>query len=205
MDNYVTGKMIKELRVKQNLTQMQLADIVGVSEKTISKWETGRGLPDISLLQPLSRALKISVGELMCGEYISNGNKSSNMQKSKFYVCKTCGNIIHSMGESVVSCCGENLLLLQAKDENDKHSINVELIENEIFVSLNHEMSKEHYILFIAYITNDRCEIVKLYPEQNAETRFFCRGKGTIYAYCNKGGLFKKSFQPLTVCRNIKK
>lgn len=54
-------------------------------------------------------------------------------------------------------------------------------------------MTKAHYISFIAYLTNDRCEIVKLYPEQNAETRFLKRGKGIINAYRNKDGLIKKN------------
>ena len=58
---------------------------------------------------------------------------------------------------------------------------------------LNHEMTKQHYISFIAYVTVDRCEIVKLYPEQEAMTRFLRRDSGTIYVYCNKDGLIKKN------------
>lgn len=192
MNNYITGKIIKELREKQNLTQTELADIIGVSDKTISKWETGKGLPDISLIEALAKNLKVSVIELMNGEYITNQNKSSNMLKSNFSVCPICGNIIHTMGENINSCCGINLPILEADFENNKHIINCDIVENEFFVSINHEMSKDHYISFIAYITNDRCEIVKLYPEQNAEVRFLKRGKGIIYAYCNKDGLIKK-------------
>lgn len=192
MNNYVTGKIIKDLREKQNLTQSKLAEDISVSDKTISKWETGKGLPDISLLEPLSNALGVSVIELMNGEQIINKNKSSNIMNSKFYVCPICGNIIHSMGENLISCCGVTLPTIEAEMEDEKHEINYEIIENEIFVSLKHSMSKEHYISFIAYLTNDRCELVKLYPEQNAETRFFYKGKGIIYAYCNKDGLIKK-------------
>lgn len=121
-----------------------------------------------------------------------NKNKSSNMLKSNFFVCPICGNIIHSMGENINSCCGITLPILEAEMEKDEHIINCELIENELFISMNHEMSKDHYISFIAYITNDRYEIVKLYPEQNVEARFFNRGTGIIYVYCNKDGLFKK-------------
>ena len=192
MNNYITGKIIKELREKQRLTQVELAEIIGVSDKTISKWETGNGLPDIALIEPLSKALKVSVIEFMNGEYITNKNISGNMLKSKFYVCPVCGNIIHSMGENINSCCGINLPVLEAELENDKHIINCETVENENFISINHDMSKEHYISFVAYVTVDRCEIMKLYPEQNAEVRFLKRGKGIIYAYCNKDGLVKK-------------
>lgn len=191
MNNYVTGKIIKELREKEKLTQMELAGIIGVSDKAISKWETGKGLPDINLIESLSKALKVSITELMNGEYIINKNKSSNMLKSKFSVCPVCGNIVHTMGESVNSCCGINLPVLEAEPENEKHIINCKTIENEYYIYINHDMTKEHYISFIAYVTNDRCEIQKLYPEQNAEARFLKRGKGIIYAFCNKDGLIQ--------------
>ena len=192
MNNYITGKIIKELREKQNLTQMELGDIIGVSDKTISKWETGKGLPDIALIEPLASALKVSVIEFMNGEYVTNNNKSGNMLKSNFSVCPICGNIIHSMGENINSCCGINLPVLESELENEKHIIKCETVENENFISINHDMNKEHYISFVAYVTIDRCEIVKLYPEQNAEVRFSKRGKGIIYAYCNRDGLIKK-------------
>ena len=194
MNNYITGKIIKELREKEQLTQLELADIIGVSDKAISKWETGKGLPDITLIEPLSKALKVSIIELMNGEYIINQNKSSNMLKSKFSVCPVCGNIIYTMGENMNSCCGINLPILEAEPENEKHILNCEIVENEFYIWIKHEMTKDHYISFIAYITNDRCEIVKLYPEQNAEARFLKRGKGIIYVYCNKDGLIKKIY-----------
>lgn len=193
MNNYITGKIIKELREKEKITQLELANIIGVSDKAISKWETGKGLPDITLIEALSKALKVSIIELMNGEYILNQNKSSNMLKSKFSVCPICSNIIYTMGENINSCCGINLPILETEIENKKHIINCEIIENEYYISIEHDMTKEHYISFIAYITNDRCEIVKLYPEQNAEARFLKRGKGIIYIYCNKDGLIKKN------------
>lgn len=191
MNNYITGKIIKELREKQILTQAELGDIIGVSDKTVSKWETGKGLPDISLIEPLALALKVSVIELMSGEYIINKNKSANMLKSKFSVCPICGNIIHSMGENLVFCCGINLPQLESEDENERHKISCEYIENEYYVTVAHEMTKEHYISFIAYVTGGRCEIQKLYPEQRPEARFMKRGRGIIFAFCNKDGLFE--------------
>ena len=193
MNNYVTGKIIKELREKQKFTQLELADIIGVSDKTVSKWETGKGLPDITLIEPLSKVLKVSVIELMNGEYITNQNKSANMLKSHFCVCPICGNIIYAIGENINSCCGINLPVLEAEAENETHIINCETVENEYFISIDHDMTKEHYISFIAHVTYDRCEIVKLYPEQSAQARFLKRGKGKIYAYCNKDGLIIKS------------
>ncbi|MDD6468064.1 MAG: helix-turn-helix domain-containing protein [Erysipelotrichaceae bacterium] len=191
MNHYVTGKIIKDLREKNGLTQSRLAQAINVSDKTISKWETGKGLPDITLLQPLAAVLGVSVVELMNGEQIINRNIASNIKNSKFYVCPICGNIIHSMGESLISCCGVTLPILEPEDD-EKAIIDSEIIESEIYVNIDHPMTKDHYLSFIAYITNDRCEIVKLYPEQNAETRFFYKGKGMIYVYCNKDGLIKR-------------
>ena len=192
MDSYVTGTTIKELREMRNLTQAALAERIGVSSKTVSKWETGKGLPDISLLQPLARALGISVIELMNGEHITNKNISANMLRCKFYVCPVCGNIIHSAGNAVVSCCGITLPPLEAEDADDGHAVTVENVEDEQFISVRHPMTKEHFISFVAYVTSDRIQLVKLYPEGNAETRLQMRGMGYLYYYCNRHGLFKK-------------
>lgn len=191
MNNYITAKTIKSLREENKLTQQDLAEILSVSDKTISKWETGRGLPDITLIEPLANALFVSVAELMTGECIINKNKSGNMSKCKFYVCPICGNIFYSMGESAISCCGVSLPPLEVEEGDEKHIINIEKAENESFVTINHPMTKDHYILFLAKVNSDRVEIVKLYAEGNAETRFFNRGNCTIFAYCNKHGLFK--------------
>ena len=67
MNQYVTGTTIKELREKNKITQGQLAEKLGVSDKTVSKWETGKGYPDITLLEPIADALRVSVAELITG------------------------------------------------------------------------------------------------------------------------------------------
>lgn len=192
MDNYITGKIIKDLREKNALTQTDLAKKLSISDKTVSKWETGRGLPDISMVEPIAKALGVSVIELMNGACIHNKNRSANVFKGGFYVCPVCGNVIHALGENVIVCCGVTLPKLEAEEGVDAHEIVVAESDGDYYVTLSHEMSKEHYISFIAYITWDRCEIKKLYPESSAEARFTRRGRGTVYAYCNQDGLFKK-------------
>ena len=192
MNSYVTGATIRQLREKRNLTQAELAERIGVSSKTISKWETAKGLPDISLLQPLAQALNISVIELMNGEHIINKNISANMLRSQFHVCPICGNVIHSTGSSVISCCGITLPALEAEEADDDHTINIETVEDEHFITVHHPMTKEHFISFIAFVTSDRMQLVKLYPEGNAETRLQLRGRGYLYWYCNQHGLFRK-------------
>ena len=192
MNTYVTSATIKQLREKRGLTQAELAEKIGVSDKTISKWETAKGLPDISLLQPLAQALGISVIELMNGEHIINKNTSANMLRCKFYVCPVCGNIIHSTGDSLISCCGITLPALEAETAEEDHAVCIEQVEDEHFVTVAHPMTKQHYISFVAYVTSDRIQMVKLYPEGNPETRLQLRGFGMLYWYCNQHGLFKK-------------
>ena len=192
MNTYVTGTTIKNLRETRNMTQAELAERIGVSSKTVSKWETAKGLPDISLLQPLAQALGISVIELMNGEHITNKNISANMLRCKFYVCPICGNIIHSTGSTLVSCCGITLPPLEAENADEHHSITVENVEDEHFLTVHHPMTKQHYISFVAFVTSDRLQMVKLYPEGDAQTRLQLRGMGYLYYYCNRHGLFKK-------------
>lgn len=190
MNHYVTGSTIRELRETKKLTQKQLAETLCVSDKTVSKWETGRGLPDISLLEPLASALGISVAELLSGECFINANRSANLLRSKFYVCPICGNVIWAAGEGAFSCCGVSLPPLEAEEPDDAHKICVERIENEWYATVDHPMSKSHFISFLAFVTDNRVQIARLYPEQNAEARFSLCGQGRLYAYCNRHGLF---------------
>ena len=192
MDTYITSSTIKHLREKLGMTQAQLADKLGVSSKAVSKWETAKGLPDITLIEPLANALSVSVMELMTGDTVINRNRSSNILRSKFYVCPICGNVIRTIGDTVVSCCGITLPALEAEDLDEGHQITVEKVEDEHFITVHHDMTKEHFISYIAYITGDRVQFVKFYPEGNAETRLNIRGRGYLYIYCNKHGLMKK-------------
>ena len=192
MNTYVTGNTIKQLRESHGLTQAELAEKIGVSSKTVSKWETGKGLPDITLLQPLAQALGISVIELMNGEQITNRNVSANLLRGKFYVCPVCGNAIHSTGSALVSCCGITLPPLEAEEADEEHGITIENVEDEHFITVHHPMTKGHFISFLAYVTCDRVQLVKLYPEGNPETRMQLRGRGQLYYYCNRHGLFRK-------------
>ena len=192
MNTYVTGATIKQLREERHLTQSELAQMIGVSSKTVSKWETAKGLPDISLLQPLAQALGISVIELMNGEQIINRNISANMLRCKFYVCPICGNVIHGTGNAVVSCCGVTLPALEAEEAEEHHAVTIENVEDEHFITVQHPMTKQHFISFAAYVTSDRIQMVKFYPEGNAETRMQLRGRGYLYYYCNLHGLFRR-------------
>ncbi len=191
MDTYITGATIKRLREEKGLTQLQLAEELGVTAKAVSKWETAKGLPDISLVESLSKTLSVSVMELMSGNTVINKNISSNILFSKFYVCPVYGNVIHTTGAAVISCCGITLPPLEADEVDEWHTISIENVEDEKFITVSHDMTKSHYISFIAYVTSDKVQFVKLYPEGNAETRMQFRGRGFLYIYCNRHGLMK--------------
>ena len=96
------------------------------------------------------------------------------------------------MGEAVISCCGIMLPPLEADEPDDAHSATLVEIEDEQFITIHHEMTKSHYISFLAYVTTDKVQFIKLYPEGNAECRLKIRGRGYLYWYCNRHGLMKQ-------------
>ena len=190
MDRYVTSSVIRKLRESKKMTQEELAEKIHVSGKAVSKWETGQGFPDVSLLEPLAQALDISVIELFSGEDVRNRNRSSNMLNGLFYVCPVCGNAIRATGEAVVCCCGVTLPPLEAEPADDEHTIRTQVVEDEYYVTIDHPMTKDHYISFLAAVSDQCVQFVKLYPEGNAEARFKINRVRKLYAYCNHHGLF---------------
>ncbi len=191
MNQYITGAMIKRLREERKISQTGLAEAIGVSDKAVSRWETGRGYPDITLIEPLAAALGVSVIELFSGDDVVNTNKASKMLKMKLYVCPVCGNLIQAAGEAVISCCGITLPPLEAEPADDSHKVRIERVEDEYYLSVGHGMEKDHFISFITAVRDDGFETVKLYPEGNAEARFRIRGTRYFYIYCNRHGLFR--------------
>ena len=191
MDQYVTGAVIRRFREEKKMTQAALAERLNVSDKAVSKWETGRGYPDITLIEPIARALGISVLELLSGNGITNQNRSFNMRRTRMYVCPICGNIVWAAGEAVISCCGLALLPLEAEEPDAAHALEAEIVEDEYFVRVPHEMTKTHYISFFASVTDEGVRIVKCYPEGNAEARFPIRMTREIFYYCNRHGFFR--------------
>ena len=190
MDCKKIGKLILELRKDKNMTQKQLADLMNISDKTISKWERGLGCPDISLLPDLAQILGVNVDKILEGEINSNELAGGNMNKIKFYVCPQCNNLVTSTGEIDISCCGKKIEALSASKADDNHKLNIEPVEDELYITSNHDMKKDHYISFVAYVKGDRVLIVKQYPEWNLQVRFRKQGHGKLYFYCINHGLY---------------
>ena len=195
MNHYVTGAMIRRLREEKRLTQAELAAKLCVSDKSVSKWETGRGLPDVTLLQPLSAALGISVPELLSGECVTNTNRAGNMLRQKWYVCPLCGNVINSSGEALVSCCGITLPPLEAEEPDEEHVLHFERSEDEYYVTSEHPMTREHHLSFLAAVSDRGTELVRLYPEEEAMGRFKITRTKYLLCCCNRHGLFSVKVQ----------
>ena len=192
MDCSKVGELILKLRMEKGMTQKNVADAMNISDKTISKWERGLGCPDVSLLTELSNIFGVNIEKILNGNLDPNDADGGNMKKIKFYVCPNCGNIITVTGEAEISCCGRKLDALSSKHEDAEHEIVVQEIEGDYYITIEHQMDKEHYISFIAYASYDRVLIVKLYPEQDAQVRFPKMYGGKLYAYCTKHGLCMK-------------
>lgn len=184
------GHMIKTLREKKGMTQLELASTLNLSDRTISKWETGRGYPDITFLEKIAALFSLSVSELLSGAAVTNFNVSGNMLKASFYVCPVCGNVIVSTGEASVSCHGIMLGKLEKNGVDEEHDVTLSIVEDEYFISISHPMTKEKYISFIAALSSDRVQTVKLYPEGNAEARVKMNGVREILFYSNTDGLY---------------
>lgn len=190
--NDSTGRLIARLRGEKGLTQRELAEMLSVSDKAVSKWERDGGLPDVGLLPALASALGVDVDALLSGSLTQNDEETGNMKKLKFYVCPNCGNIMTATGEGELSCCGRALAPLEAKTPDEAHQITVETVEDEWYISSAHPMEREHYIQFAALLTSDRLDMVRAYPQWELQARFFKRSHGILLWYCTEHGLFKK-------------
>lgn len=191
MDNQSIGKLILQLRREYGMTQAALAARLHISDRTVSKWERGAGCPDISLIHALSGLFGVQAEALLSGNLTQKDTNGGNMRKIKFYLCPTCGNALFAMDEAEISCCGRRLQPLHAHSGDEAHDVTAEDMDGETYISLNHEMTKAHFITFAAQVTYDRVLFVKLYPEQSAEVRFPKKRGCTLFFCCTEHGLIK--------------
>lgn len=190
MDCQKVGSLIRQLRLGGKLTQLQLGELLEVSDKAVSKWERGLGCPDLSLISKLAGIFQVDTESLLAGELNQNVLLGGNMKKLVFYVCPECGNIVTAMATTSVTCCGRKLQEMEAIKASPEENLQVDLIENDFFISSTHEMTKQHYISFVALVTGDTLMVKKLYPEWNLQARIPQFGHGKLVWYCTNHGLF---------------
>ncbi len=183
------GNIIRTLRAEKALTQKQLAEKLGVTDKAVSKWENGGGCPDLSLLPNLCTVLETDIETLLSGKLLAKPAENGNMKKTKFFVCPICGNIITSLSDIEVCCCSRKLSLLTAQKSDD---INIEQVENDWYVTCSHPMTKDDYISFIAFAAGDNLQVYKQYPEWDIQLRIPKRGRGILFWHSTTKGLFYK-------------
>lgn len=190
MDEKKTGALIRRLRLEKGLTQRELAQLLHVSDKAVSKWERAQGCPDISLLPRLADVFGVQMTSLLNGTLDRNDRDGGNMKRIRFYVCPDCGNVMTMTGEAEVSCCGRRLEALKGVPCDAEHALHIEPLDGEMYITFEHGMSKAHHIRFVACVGYDRVMLVRLYPEQGGELRMPYIPRGTYYVGCSQDGLF---------------
>ena len=190
MDNAKIGNLIYQLRKEKNMTQLQLAEKLGISDKAVSKWERGLGSPDLSLMPRLSEILGVDLEKLLTGEMPPKKTVNGNMKRMLFYVCPDCGNMITAMADANVSCCGKIMTAIKPQKADEWHKLNVEIIETDYYLTTAHPMERDHYITFVALITADGLTMKKLYPQWDMQARIPFRKHGRLVWHCSKDGLF---------------
>ena len=196
MDQVKTGELIRQLRTEMGLTQKQLAQRINVSDKAVSKWETGNGCPDISLLASLAQVFGTDIQVLLSGEIDKKESEKGNMKKIKFYVCRQCGNIITATSDANITCCGSRLTAMEPQKADESEMLNVEDIGGEWYISSDHEMTKDHYISFVAYQNDSSLMIFKQYPEWNIQFTLPMYRSGRLVWYCTRHGLLWRDIRP---------
>ena len=194
MDCVKIGKLIAKLRKEKNLTQKNIADVLGIQNKTVSKWECGLGCPDLSLWPELSAILGVDMKQMMEGDIVLNKPDSGNIDKVRFYACPSCGNILVSTGSASIFCCGRKLEYILPSDTSIAPKITVEEMDTDYYITFDHPMSKEHYLSFVSYVKSDKVILNRLYPEQSSACRFPVTAGGKLYVYCIKHGLSVYSY-----------
>ena len=190
MDNTKIGRLIYALRKEKGMTQRQLAECMNISDKTVSKWERGLGCPDVSLLSELSNRFHVDLSELLRGQLTVNDILGGSMKRIRFYVCPSCGNVLTALTDTSISCCGKKLQPLEWKKAESADKLAVEKIENDYYVSTGHEMTREHYISFVALLSDDTIMLRKQYPEWDLQVRIPVFAHGRLVWYCTRHGLF---------------
>lgn len=190
MDSDKIGRLIYQLRKEKGFTQVQLANQLHVSDKAVSKWERGLGCPDVSLLADLAGILDVDLEKLLSGQMEVNQRLGGNMKKLHFYICPVCGNVVTAMIETGVLCCGKKLKALEPQRPGEEEKLDVSAVEDDFFITSGHPMTREHYISFVALLTDDCLVLRKQYPEWGLEARIPAFARGKLFWYCTKHGLF---------------
>lgn len=183
------GMLIRKLRRESGMTQLELARLLCVTDKAVSKWERGQGCPDVALLGALSDVFHVDVATLLTGALPDGRTEGGNMKRLRFAICPVCGNVVTAAGTVQISCCGRMMEAVIPAKADQSHMPRVEKMDGELCITFDHEMSKEHFLRFVCMITYDRMTLVRLYPEQDALVRMPYARMGKLVWACSCDGL----------------
>lgn len=185
-----TGSIIKAARIKKRWTQKQLADAISVTDKAVCKWETGHGCPDITLLSQLSKVLEIDIQSILRGEFVKSPDIAGNMNRVKFYRCPTCGNLVTSVKEIEISCCGNKLIAVEARQSDEKKYVPIiSEFDGQFSVKFDHPMTKDDFIANVIAVQYDKILVINLFAEQEAIVTLPQIGGLRLYLITSKDGL----------------
>ena len=144
----------------------------------------------------MSEIFGTDIEALLSGEINKNEMENGDMKKLRFYVCRDCGNIITATSDAAVSCCGNKLTALEPRPANDNERLRVEDIGGEWYITSDHEMTKEHHISFVAYVSDSSVMMFRQYPEWSVDIDLPMFRSGRLMWYCDKCGLLCQELCP---------
>ncbi|MBQ7858661.1 MAG: DUF2087 domain-containing protein [Faecalibacterium sp.] len=190
MDAEKIGALLHTLRTGAGYTQRQVAQALCVTEQAVSKWERGKGCPDLSLLPALADLYAVDLRALLAGQ-LKVSSQGGNMRNLKIYFCPQCGNLAAQLGGAQLTCCGRPLAALQPRPAADGHLPTITAVEDEWYLEFDHPMTKQHHLTFVAQVGLDHYRLTRLYPEQQPALRLPKLARCTLLIGCSEGGLYK--------------
>lgn len=192
MDQKKTGALIRVLRLEKGLTQQGLAELLGVSNRAVSKWERGLGSPDLSLLPALSLQLGVDLAGLLSGGLPEPDNTGGSMKHIRFFVCPQCGDLITATGEAARLLLREAAGAPAVQKPDEAHSLQIHPVEDEWFITSGHPMEKGHCLSFLGPGHRRAGHRDEVLAEWDLQQRIPRRGHGMLYWHCTQHGLFRQ-------------
>ena len=184
------GALLQTLRTGAGYTQRQVAQALCVTEQAVSKWERGKGCPDLALMPALADFYGVDLRALLAGRLQASA-QGGNMRDLKFYICPQCGNLAVQLGSAELSCCGRPLAAQQPQPARAEHLPAISQVEDEWYLEFDHPMTKQHHLAFVVQVGYDHYRFTRLYPEQQAALRLPKLARCTLYVGCSEGGVYK--------------
>ena len=144
----------------------------------------------MSIVSALADIFGVSEKTILSGDLELNLEEAGNMKRTKFYVCPSCASFFEGTGNPQIICCGKQIEALDAKALDEEHAVNISEIEGDYYIEFNHEMTKEHYVSFVAFATGDQIQLYKQFPEWALQVHIPKKKHGMLLWFDTRDGLF---------------